>query len=113
MIIQNATSLDFDAIFEMYDFAVAFQKTKFYKHWQGFDVQLIENEIAEKINLTGQVKASPALSAWNRSDMKALFIPDGPFGRARIPGKRTVTPSIRPRLENKVMAYSIIALCPP
>ena len=48
MTIQNATPQDIDAIFEMYDFAVAFQKTKFYKHWQGFDVSLIEKEIAEK-----------------------------------------------------------------
>ena len=47
MRIQNVLSSDIDAIFEMYDFAVAFQKTKFYKHWQGFDRALIAKEIAE------------------------------------------------------------------
>ena len=48
MTIRNALISDTDAIFEMYDFAVAFQKTKFHKHWQGFDRNLINTEIAEQ-----------------------------------------------------------------
>lgn len=48
MQIINSTTRDIDTIFELYDAAVAYQKTKFYKHWQGFDFSLVEKEIAEK-----------------------------------------------------------------
>ena len=51
MRIQNVLCSDIDAIFEMYDFAVAFQKTKFYKHWQGFDRALIEKKLPKTVFL--------------------------------------------------------------
>lgn len=38
---------DIDTIFSLYDAAIAFQKTKFDKHWQSFDRELIETEIKE------------------------------------------------------------------
>jgi len=47
MEITNCTAKDIDTIFEFYDAAVAYQKTKFYKHWQGFEKSLIEKEIRE------------------------------------------------------------------
>ena len=47
MQITNSTQNDIDTILGLYEAAVAYQKTKFYKHWQGFDQQLIEKEIDE------------------------------------------------------------------
>ncbi len=38
---------DIPAIFKLYDDAVAFQKTKFDKHWLPFDPAMVEKEIAE------------------------------------------------------------------
>ena len=45
--ILNSTLNDIDSIFNLYDSAVAHQKTVFHKHWQGFERSLIETEIAE------------------------------------------------------------------
>ncbi|MEP7142434.1 MAG: GNAT family N-acetyltransferase [Ferruginibacter sp.] len=47
MQIINSTKDDIGKIFILYDAAVAYQKTKFDKHWQGFDAQLIEQEVNE------------------------------------------------------------------
>ena len=47
MRIEPSTIDDFDRIFEFYDMAIAYQKTKFNKHWLGFDQLLIQQEIAE------------------------------------------------------------------
>ena len=59
---------------------------------------------------TGQTNSCPVFSAWNRLLMKADFIVMSPAGRARMPGKRTETPSIKPRSLNMATACSIIAL---
>nr|WP_315220091.1 GNAT family N-acetyltransferase [uncultured Flavobacterium sp.] len=48
MIFKPSTKKDIDVIFEFYDVAIEFQKTKFNKHWKGFDRKLIEKEIAEE-----------------------------------------------------------------
>ena len=48
MQIINSTEQDIDTIFKFYDDAIAYQKIKFNKHWQGFDIGLIETEIQEK-----------------------------------------------------------------
>ena len=45
--ILNSTTADIETIFKFYDMAIAFQKTKFNKHWQGFDLGLVETEIKE------------------------------------------------------------------
>ncbi|MEO5889204.1 MAG: GNAT family N-acetyltransferase [Ferruginibacter sp.] len=47
MQIINSKPNDIPAIFKLYDAAIAFQKTKFNKHWQGFDLELVEKEVAE------------------------------------------------------------------
>jgi ribosomal protein S18 acetylase RimI-like enzyme len=47
MQIINSTTADCSTIFEFYDYAIAYQKIKFNKHWQGFDVELIQTEINE------------------------------------------------------------------
>lgn len=47
MQILNSSIEDIEAIFELYDAAISFQKTKFNKHWQGFERSLIETEIRE------------------------------------------------------------------
>lgn len=47
MKIEPSTLNDFDTIFEFYDLAVAYQKTKFNKHWMGFDSDLVLKEITE------------------------------------------------------------------
>ena len=45
--IIHSTKEDIETIFEFYDMAIAYQKTKFNKHWQGFDLGLVETEINE------------------------------------------------------------------
>ncbi len=47
MQILNSTTNDIDTIFSLYDDAVAFQKTKFDKHWLSFDRAMVVKEIAE------------------------------------------------------------------
>jgi ribosomal protein S18 acetylase RimI-like enzyme len=47
MKIEPSTIADFDTIFAFYDMAVAYQKTKFNKHWMGFDADLVLKEITE------------------------------------------------------------------
>ena len=47
MQIVNSTKSDIAAIFDLYDKAIAYQKLKFDKHWQGFDLALVETEITE------------------------------------------------------------------
>jgi ribosomal protein S18 acetylase RimI-like enzyme len=47
MQIVNADLEDIETIFDLYDRAIEFQKTKFDKHWLGFDVALVEREIRE------------------------------------------------------------------
>ncbi|RZK53416.1 MAG: N-acetyltransferase, partial [Pedobacter sp.] len=57
--IVNSTAEDLNIIFEFYDMAVAHQKKVSDKHWQGFDVELVKNEIEEqrqyKILVDGKV----------------------------------------------------------
>ena len=43
----QSTIEDIDAIFGLYDDAIAFQKTVFKRNWQGFERALIEKEISE------------------------------------------------------------------
>ncbi|MEP6710869.1 MAG: GNAT family N-acetyltransferase [Ferruginibacter sp.] len=47
MNIINSTPEDTEAIFKLYDEAVAYQKLKFNKHWQAFDADMVKNEILE------------------------------------------------------------------
>lgn len=47
MKIINSSISDIETIFAFYDNAVAFQKTKFDKHWLAFDHQMVEKEIEE------------------------------------------------------------------
>lgn len=47
MTIVTAESGDVDRIFELYDKAIEFQKQVFDKHWLGFDVELVDREIAD------------------------------------------------------------------
>jgi ribosomal protein S18 acetylase RimI-like enzyme len=48
MQVINSTAADIATIFKFYDYAISYQKTKFNKHWQGFDLGLVETEIKEK-----------------------------------------------------------------
>jgi GNAT superfamily N-acetyltransferase len=43
----NSSTKDTEAIFKLYDEAIAFQKTKFTQHWQGFDLKMVQKEIEE------------------------------------------------------------------
>jgi ribosomal protein S18 acetylase RimI-like enzyme len=45
---KTSTIEDLEEIFRFYDMAIAYQKTKFNKQWEGFEKSLIENEIAQK-----------------------------------------------------------------
>ena len=47
MEIINSTINDIDAIFSLYDDAMAYQKKVFHLQWQGFDTVLVETEVAE------------------------------------------------------------------
>ena len=46
---ENAISADFDTIFHLYDRAIEFQKTVFDKQWLGFDAELVNREIRERL----------------------------------------------------------------
>ena len=46
--IHNSNHSDIDSIFNLYDLATEFQKTKFRVHWPKFERSLVETEIAEK-----------------------------------------------------------------
>lgn len=45
--IINSTAEDIDTIFDFYDMAIAHQKKVFHKHWQGFSLDLVKQEVAE------------------------------------------------------------------
>jgi ribosomal protein S18 acetylase RimI-like enzyme len=47
MQILNSSIEDIASIFKLYEEAIIFQKTKFNKHWQGFERTLVETEISE------------------------------------------------------------------
>lgn len=47
MHIINSDTTDIETIFHLYDEAVAFQKTKFDKHWLDFDRDMVLQEITE------------------------------------------------------------------
>ena len=47
MTFEASTINDIDSIFQFYDMAVEYQKTKFNKHWKGFERDLVEKEISE------------------------------------------------------------------
>ncbi len=47
MQIINSTTEDTATIFQFYGHAIAYQKTKFNKHWKGFDAELVATEIKE------------------------------------------------------------------
>ncbi|AOM80909.1 GNAT family N-acetyltransferase [Pedobacter steynii] len=59
MQVVPSTLNDIEQIFELYDAAIAYQKTVFNKHWQGFERSLIERELSEqrqwKILIDGQI----------------------------------------------------------
>jgi hypothetical protein len=44
----NSSTADIDQIFQLFDYAIQYQKTKGYELWPQFERSLIENEIAEK-----------------------------------------------------------------
>lgn len=47
MQVVNSSTTDIDTIFEFYDMAVAHQKKVFNKHWQGFSLALVTQEVEE------------------------------------------------------------------
>lgn len=59
--VVNSTAADIDTIFEFYDMAVAHQKKVFNKHWQGFSLEMVQQEVAEnrqyKVLLNDQIAA--------------------------------------------------------
>lgn len=65
VIVPSAAS-DIDRIFELYDAAIAYQKTVFNKNWQGFKRSLVESELAEqrqwKILIDGQIASIFAIA---------------------------------------------------
>jgi hypothetical protein len=46
--ILNSNPSDIDSIFNLYELATEFQKTKFRVHWPSFERSLVETEITEK-----------------------------------------------------------------
>lgn len=79
MEIVNSTVQDLDAIFDLYDAAIAHQKAVSNMHWKPFDRKLVEIEIAEarqwKIMIEGQIAcvfvsayADPAI--WGEKDQQ-------------------------------------------
>jgi GNAT superfamily N-acetyltransferase len=84
MQITKCAPEDFSAIFDLYDKAVEFQKTKSQKHWQKFDESLIEKEIrenrlwkileGEEIACIFTIAHSDPLIWGEKSDEPALYI---------------------------------------
>ncbi len=82
--VLNSTSQDIDTIFEFYDIAVAHQKKVFNKHWQGFSLAMVQEEVAEnrqyKILVDGVVASIFALAfndleIWQEKDSDpAIYI---------------------------------------
>lgn len=84
MQITNSTGEDIGTIFELYKEAVEFQKTVFYKQWQGFERSLVEREISEnrqwKVIVDGSVACIFAITfndplIWHEKDQDpAIYI---------------------------------------
>ncbi len=83
MQILNSSIEDIDSIFKLYEEAIIFQKTKFNKHWQGFERTLVETEISEnrqwKIVIDEQIACIFAVTyedvlIWGEKVMTQLFI---------------------------------------
>ncbi len=79
MQIVNSTAADIDTIFAFYDMAVAHQKKVFNKHWQGFNLALITQEVKEnrqyKILVEGEVACIFAVTfndpeIWGEKDLQ-------------------------------------------
>lgn len=47
-VVSNLEPQEIDTIFNFYDMAIEYQRTRFDKTWQSFDHSLIEKELAEK-----------------------------------------------------------------
>jgi ribosomal protein S18 acetylase RimI-like enzyme len=71
---KPSTIEDIDVIFEFYDMAITYQKTKFNKHWQGFDRDLVTKEIAEnrqwKITINDEIACVFAITFEDKSIWK-------------------------------------------
>ncbi|MFM2369763.1 MAG: hypothetical protein RL619_2076 [Bacteroidota bacterium] len=71
---KPSTIEDIDVIFEFYDMAITYQKTKFNKHWQGFDRDLVTKEIAEnrqwKITINDEIVCVFAITFEDKSIWK-------------------------------------------
>ncbi|MBC6108998.1 GNAT family N-acetyltransferase [Pedobacter sp. CCM 8938] len=83
MQVLNSQSNDIDTIFEFYDFAVAHQKKVFNKHWQGFSLELVSQEVSEnrqyKILVDGIVACVFAVTfddklIWGDRDQDSIYI---------------------------------------
>ncbi|KLT66309.1 N-acetyltransferase [Pedobacter sp. BMA] len=81
--VKNSRTQDIDIIFNFYDMAIAHQKKVFNKHWQGFDREMVAQEIADnkqyKILIDGQVACVFAVSfadklIWGERDYSAIYI---------------------------------------
>ncbi|MFC3364138.1 GNAT family N-acetyltransferase [Pedobacter fastidiosus] len=81
--VLNSQSNDIDTIFEFYDFAVAHQKKVFNKHWQGFSLELVSQEVSEnrqyKILVDGIVACVFAVTfddklIWGDRDQDSIYI---------------------------------------
>ncbi|MFF5382060.1 GNAT family N-acetyltransferase [Pedobacter suwonensis] len=81
--IQNSQATDIDVIFEFYDLAIAHQKKVFNKHWQGFNMDMVQTEINEnrqyKILIDGVVACVFAVTfkdplIWGARDHDAIYI---------------------------------------
>ncbi len=84
MEIINSTAEDINAIFVLYDDAMAYQKKVFHKQWKGFERILVETEVAEKrqwkIVVNGEIACIFALTfedpaIWGeKSKQPAIYI---------------------------------------
>ncbi|QIL39835.1 GNAT family N-acetyltransferase [Pedobacter sp. HDW13] len=81
--VLNSQPTDIDIIFDFYDMAIAHQKKVFNKHWQGFNRELVQTEIAEnrqyKILVGGEIACVFAVTfndklIWGERDHDAIYI---------------------------------------
>ena len=90
MVFANNTLEDVEQIFMLYDAAVAYQKTKFNKHWLPFDRQMVEREIHEHRHFKIVIENETAC-IFSISFDDAIIWGDGDDNRASIYIHRIVT----------------------
>ena len=99
---KPSTILDIDEIFQFYDLAVAYQKTKFNKQWQGFDRDLVAKEISEnrqwKVVIDDETACVFAITFEDKSIWKEKNVDKAVYFSNHLPELKDVRSSLRDQM---------------